>query len=63
MNENYYIGIDAFKRGLGISHDSDTVTEERKENYDAWYMGYCQASFDERYEKLHKKSESWWLGK
>lgn len=63
MNENYYIGIQAFRDGLGISHAMDTVTEESSLAYNSWFSGYNQASFDARYEQLHKKSESWWLGK
>jgi hypothetical protein len=63
MNENYYIGIDAFRRGMGISEAMITVTEESKLAYDSWFAGYNQASFDERWNRLHKKSERWWLEK
>lgn len=61
MNENYYIGVSAYKQGLGISHAMDTVTEESKLAYTSWFAGYNQAAFDERYDSLHKKSETWWL--
>ena len=63
MNENYYIGYSAYKTGMGISHSWDTATSLDTVSLDAWYKGYCNASFDERYERLHKKTESWWLGK
>lgn len=61
MNENYYIGMDAFSKGMGYSHAVNTVTEDFRHCYDAWFAGYNQASFDERYDRLHKKTESWWL--
>ena len=63
MNENYYIGYSAWKEGLGVSHSWHTATDVDAVSLDYWYKGYCNASFDERYEQLHKKTESWWLGK
>lgn len=63
MNENYYIGYTSWKQGLGVSHSWDTATDVDSVSLDYWFNGYNQAAFDERYEQLHKKTESWWLGR
>ena len=63
MNENYYIGYSAWKEGMGVSHSWHTAADTDTISLNYWFKGYCDASFDERYKRLHKKTESWWLGK
>lgn len=63
MNENYYIGIQAFKDGLGVSHSMNTVTEHDDISFNAWFAGYNDAWFEDYYDKNHRKPLNWWIGK